>query len=200
MNNITDKIEDVQNTPDKRHLDIDKVGIKSIRHPISVKDKTGGDQATIAMFDMYVHLPHNFKGTHMSRFVEILNEQEREISVESFEAILRTMLERLESDSGYIEMTFPYFLEKEAPVSKVKSLSDYDVTFKGQVTDGDYKLEMKVVVPVTSLCPCSKKISDYGAHNQRSHVTISARIDSFMWIEELIEIAEQEASCELYGI
>ena len=138
MNSPTDlSIPDVQNSIDGRHLAIDKVGIKAIRHPVKVADKSEGIQHTIAMFNMYVELPHNFKGTHMSRFVEILNEQEREISVESFEVILRTMLDRLESDSGYIEMTFPYFLEKSAPVSKVKSLSDYEVTFKGQVTKGD---------------------------------------------------------------
>jgi len=201
MNSPVDlAIPDVQNSVDGRHLAIDKVGIKAIQHPVKVADKSEGIQHTIATFNMYVELPHNFKGTHMSRFVEILNEQEREISVESFEAILRTMLERLESDSGYIEMTFPYFLEKEAPVSKVKSLSDYDVTFKGHVINGDYKLELKVVVPVTSLCPCSKKISDYGAHNQRSHVTISAVTNSHVWIEELIAVAEEQASCEVFGL
>ncbi|MDA1330906.1 MAG: GTP cyclohydrolase FolE2 [Proteobacteria bacterium] len=201
MNSPTDlSIPDVQNAIDGRHLAIDKVGIKAMRHPIKVADKSEGIQHTIAMFNMYVELPHNFKGTHMSRFVEILNEQEREISVESFEVILRTMLDRLESDSGYIEMTFPYFLQKSAPVSKVKSLSDYEVTFKGQITKGDYKLEMKVVVPVTSLCPCSKQISDYGAHNQRSHVTISATTNAHVWIEELIAVAEEQASCELFGL
>ena len=201
MNSPTDLvIPDVQSSADVRRLAIDKVGIKAIQHPVKVADKSEGVQHTIANFNMYVELPHNFKGTHMSRFVEILNEQDREISVESFETILRTMLDRLESDSGYIEMTFPYFLEKAAPVSKVKSLSDYEVTFKGQVKKGKYNLEMKVVVPVTSLCPCSKKISDYGAHNQRSHVTISAVTNLHVWIEELIEVAEEQASCEVYGL
>jgi len=201
MNSPVDlSIPDVQSSIDRRHLAIDKVGIKAIRHPVKVADKTGGVQHTVATFNMYVELPHNFKGTHMSRFVEILNEQDREISVESFESILRTMLDRLESHSGYIEMTFPYFLEKEAPVSGVKSLSDYEVTFKGQVQNGVYKLDMKVVVPVTSLCPCSKKISDYGAHNQRSHVTITASTNAHVWIEEIIAVAEQEASCEVYGL
>jgi GTP cyclohydrolase I len=150
-------IPDVQSSPDKRHLAIDKVGIKSIRHPIKVADKSAGVQHTIATFNMYVELPHNFKGTHMSRFVEILNTHEREISVESFESILREMVTKLESDSGYIEMSFPYFMEKSAPVSGVKSLSDYEVTFKGEIKDGEYGLEMKVIIPVTSLCPCSKK-------------------------------------------
>jgi GTP cyclohydrolase I len=197
---ITSTIEDVQNTPDVRHLAIDKVGIKSIRHPIRVKDKTGGVQHTVAVFNMYVHLPHNFKGTHMSRFVEILNMNEREISVENFETILREMVKRLEAQSGHIEMTFPYFINKAAPVSGVTSLLDYEVTFIGEIRNGDYNIMVKVLVPVTSLCPCSKKISAYGAHNQRSHVTITARINDFIWVEDLIRIVEKQASSELYGL
>ena len=200
MNKITDKIEDVQNTPDKRHLDIDKVGIKSIRHPISVKDKTGGDQSTVAMFDMYVHLPHNFKGTHMSRFVEILNENEKTISVKNFENILRDMLERLESKAGDVEMTFPYFVNKRAPISRVESLLDYEVTFIGSIKDNQFINQIKVIIPVTSLCPCSKKISDYGAHNQRSHVTVTVETNDFVWIEDIIELVEKNASSELYGL
>ena len=194
------RIEDVQNTPDVRHLAIDKVGIKSIRHPVKVKDKTGGVQHTVAMFNMYVHLPHNFKGTHMSRFVEILNMNEREISIENFEGILREMVKRLEANSGHIEMTFPYFISKAAPISGVKSLLDYEVTFIGEIKNGDYQITVKVLVPVTSLCPCSKKISDYGAHNQRSHVTITARINDFIWVEDLIRIVEEQASSELFGL
>lgn len=193
-------IEDVQNTPDVRHLAIDKVGIKSIRHPVKVKDKSSGVQHTVAVFNMYVRLPHNFKGTHMSRFVEILNMNEREISVENFESILREMVKRLEAESGHIEMTFPYFINKAAPVSGVTSLLDYEVTFIGEIINGDYSITVKVLVPVTSLCPCSKKISDYGAHNQRSHVTISAKINEFIWVEDLIRIVEQQASSELYGL
>ncbi|HNR10985.1 MAG TPA: GTP cyclohydrolase FolE2, partial [Nitrosomonas europaea] len=155
----------------------------------------------VAQFNMYINLPHNFKGTHMSRFVEILNSHEREISVESFEEILRSMVSRLESDSGHIEMAFPYFINKSAPVSGVKSLLDYEVTFIGEIKHGNqYSFTMKVIIPVTSLCPCSKKISDYGAHNQRSHVTISVRTNSFIWIEDIIRIAEEQASCELYGL
>ena len=184
------RIEDVQNTPDVRHLAIDKVGIKSIRHPVKVQDKSSGVQHTVALFNMYVHLPHNFKGTHMSRFVEILNMNEREISIENFESILREMVKRLEAQSGHIEMTFPYFISKAAPISGVKSLLDYEVTFIGEIKDGDYQITVKVLVPVTSLCPCSKKISDYGAHNQRSHVTITARINDFIWVEDLIRIVE----------
>ena len=193
-------IPDVQGAADTRRLAIDKVGIKAIRHPVRVADRDGGVQHTIAMFNMTVGLPHNFKGTHMSRFVEILNTNEREISVESFEGMLRNMVKRLDSEFGRIEMTFPYFVNKAAPVSGVMSLMDYDVTFTGEVTQQGYFFTMKVVVPVTSLCPCSKKIAEYGAHNQRSHVTITARTNVHIWIEELVRVAEEQASCELYGL
>jgi GTP cyclohydrolase I len=191
---------DVQSTADTRRLAIDRVGIKGIRHPARVRDKSGGVQHTVAQFNMYVHLPHNFKGTHMSRFVEILNGHEREISVESFEAILREMVERLDAECGRIEMSFPYFINKAAPVSGVESLMDYEVTFVGEIEKGRYRFTMRVVVPVTSLCPCSKGISDYGAHNQRSHVTVTARTRGFVWIEDLVRVCEEQASCELYGL
>jgi len=193
-------IADVQSTADLRQIAINRVGIKGIRHPVVVKDKSVGVQHTIATFNMYVHLPHNFKGTHMSRFVEILNRHEREISVESFEHILREMVERLEAQSGYIEMSFPYFVNKTAPVSGVQSLLDYDVTLIGEIKEGRAQVTMKVLVPVTSLCPCSKKISERGAHNQRSHVTITISSNRFVWIEDVVHIAEQQASCELYGL
>ena len=200
MNAATEVIEDVQNREDTRRIPINKVGIKDIRHPVRVHDRSGGEQHTIASFNMYVNLPHNFKGTHMSRFVEILNQHEREISVKSFKDMMVEMTERLEAQSGHIEMSFPYFVNKAAPVSGVESLMDYDVTFIGEINNGQNNMTIKVVVPVTSLCPCSKKISDYGAHNQRSHVTVTAKISDFVWIEELIDMVEHEASCELYGL
>jgi GTP cyclohydrolase I len=193
------EVEDVQGGADTRRLPINRVGIKDISHPVRVKDRSAGEQHTIATFNMYVSLPHNFKGTHMSRFVEILH-AEREISVESFRAMLRTMTARLEADTGHIEMSFPFFVMKKAPVSGVESLMDYRATLIGEHGHGHTDMWVRVAVPVTSLCPCSKRISDYGAHNQRSRVTITARLRSHMWIEELIEIAESEASCELYGI
>jgi GTP cyclohydrolase I len=194
------RIADVQNSADTRRIAIDKVGIKDIRHPVRVKDRTDGEQHTIACFNMYVNLPHNFKGTHMSRFVEILNHHEREISVQSFKVMLSEMTERLEAEAGHIEMSFPYFINKTAPVSGVQSLLDYEVCFIGEIRDNKPLMKIKVVVPVTSLCPCSKKISDRGAHNQRSHVTVTATTRDFIWIEELIELVEQQASCELYGL
>ncbi len=199
MNSVL-PIAEVQNSADTRQLAINKVGIKSIRHPVVVKDKSGGVQHTIATFNMYVHLPHNFKGTHMSRFVQILNQHGREISVESFEGILREMVDKLEAKSGYIEMSFPYFVNKTAPISGVQSLLDYDVTFKGEIVEGKYHFNMRVQIPVTSLCPCSKEISDRGAHNQRSHVTLTVRTRCLVWIEDVVRIAEEQASSELYGL
>jgi GTP cyclohydrolase I len=191
---------DVQSSADTRQIAIDKVGIKSLRHPVRVADKSGGVQHTVATFNMYVFLPQHFKGTHMSRFVEILNTREREISVENFETMLRQMVDRLEAESGIVEMRFPYFINKSAPVSGVNSLMDYEVCFTGEITRGVYRHTTQVVVPVTSLCPCSKKISDYGAHNQRSHVTVTARTNDFLWIEDIVQLVEAQASCEVYGM
>jgi len=191
---------DVQNSLDTRRIPIDKVGIKEIRHPIKVRDRSGGEQHTIASFSMYVNLPHDFKGTHMSRFVEILNNHEYEITVESFKRMLFEMTERLEAEAGHIEMSFPYFVNKKAPVSRVQSLIDYQVAFTGEIKHGKPCMLIKVIVPVTSLCPCSKEISDYGAHNQRSHVTLTIRTRGFVWIEDLIDLVEKQASCELFGL
>jgi GTP cyclohydrolase IB len=193
-------IEDVQARADSRQLPINKVGIKDVYHPVRVKDRSSGEQHTIANFNMYVALPHNFKGTHMSRFVEVLHRNEREISVESFRDILVEMTEKLDAESGHIEMDFPYFVMKKAPASGVESLMNYNASLIGELHDGKPELWLKVVVAATSLCPCSKSISNYGAHNQRSHITIKARVEGHMWLEELIDIAESEASCEVYGI
>lgn len=193
-------IEDVQGSPDPRRLPINQVGIRDIRHPVRIRERAGGDQHTVATFSMYVNLPHHFKGTHMSRFVEILNSHEREITVGSFRDMLHEMTQRLEADNGDIEMRFTYFMEKAAPATGVVSLMDYEVGFRGQQRGGESELFVTVQVPVTTLCPCSKRISKYGAHNQRSHVTITVRSDAFFWLEELVEIAEAEASSELYGI
>jgi GTP cyclohydrolase I len=193
-------IPDVQSDPDSRKLAIDKVGIKAIRHPVRIQERSGEVQHTIATFNMYVGLPHHFKGTHMSRFVEILEAHEREITVESFQIMLREMVEKLEAEEGHIEMAFPYFIEKKAPISGVKSLMDYEITFTAEIRKGKQSFTMKVVVPVTSLCPCSKKISERGAHNQRSHVTVTARTNDFVWIEEIVDIVEKQGSSELYGL
>ena len=199
--NVADMV-DVQSSHDHRAINIDKVGIKDIRHPVQVKDRSGHIQHTVANFNMYVALPHDFKGTHMSRFVEILNNHDWEITVDSFRTMLSEMTDRLDAKIGHIEMSFTYFVNKKAPASGVESLLDYEVSLIGehnQDTDED-AITIKVVVPVTSLCPCSKKISDRGAHNQRSHVTVEVQTEQFIWIEEIIDIVEQQASSELYGL
>lgn len=193
-------IADVQASADTRQLPINRVGIRGIRHPVQIAEKAGGLQSTVAEFQMYVGLPQHFKGTHMSRFVEILNQQEQAISVASFESMLRQMLLRLEAASGLLEMTFPYFINKAAPVSGVHSLLDYQVTLRGELDDEHYRCSMQVQVPVTSLCPCSKKISAYGAHNQRSHITVCIELLDPFWLEDLIALVESQASCELYGL
>jgi GTP cyclohydrolase IB len=193
-------MDDVQGRADSRQIPINKVGIKDIFHPVRVRDRSGGEQHTVANFNMYVALPHNFKGTHMSRFVEVLHRHEREVSVESFRQMLTEVTRRLDATTGHIEMSFPYFVMKKAPASGVESLMNYQASLIGDVHDGHEQMWIRVVVPVTSLCPCSKRISDYGAHNQRSHITIRAKVREHLWIEELIDIAEQEASSQLYGI
>jgi GTP cyclohydrolase IB len=193
-------IQDVQATPDLRRIAINKVGVKGIRHPVVVKDRSGGAHPTVADFNMYVSLSPDFKGTHMSRFVEILNGHEHAVSVASFREMLFEVASKLDAETGYIEMKFPYFVEKRAPVSGVRSLMDYEVTFLGRVSDGVDSHSTRVVVPATSLCPCSKKISAYGAHNQRTHITLTVESRENIWIEELIDIAEQHASSQLYSV
>ncbi|MCU7805391.1 MAG: GTP cyclohydrolase FolE2 [Candidatus Thiodiazotropha sp. (ex Lucinoma borealis)] len=200
MNSSPLVLEDIQSSIDKRCIVINKVGIKDIRYPALVRDRSGGDQRTIAKFNLYVCLPQHFKGTHMSRFIEILNQHEKQITVQSFQEMLFEISERLETETSHIEMRFPYFVEKAAPVSGVKSLMDYDISFIGDKEGDKIQISVKVAVPATSLCPCSKGISDYGAHNQRSLITVTARIDGFIWIEELIELIEGEASCDLYSV
>ncbi len=198
---VIHEIPDIQGTPDTRRIAIDHVGIKDIRHPVTVRDRGGEVHSTVATASMTVHLPEQFKGTHMSRFVQILHEHDDALSADTFGAMLDSMLDRLESDSGRIVLSFPYFARKKAPVTGVESLMDYEATLIGERDlDGMRRFFIGVVVPVTSLCPCSKEISDYGAHNQRSHVTVSVRTRGFIWIEEVIDLVETEASCPVYGL
>jgi GTP cyclohydrolase FolE2 len=195
-------LPDVQATPDLRALAIQRVGIKSVRHPIKVRSVDGTENTTVATVDMYVGLPADQKGTHMSRFIEILEKHGRDLSTAGFATMFDRMLERLDADTGYLEMRFPYFLSKKAPVSGVESLMDYDITLRREKKlAGDVaEYWLQVLVPVTSLCPCSKEISAYGAHNQRSHVTLKVLILAPVAISELVGIAERAASCELYGL
>jgi GTP cyclohydrolase I len=192
-------LPDVQSNPDLRNLAIQRVGVKDITHPMTVRTARGA-QPTVASVDMYVGLAANVKGTHMSRFLEVLQAAHEPVSPAALQSMMSTMLGRLEADSGYIEMRFPYFVMKTAPVSGVESLMDYRVTMKAEVVAGVRSLTLQVLVPVTSLCPCSKNISEYGAHNQRSHVTISAQLHGDLAVEALIDVAERAASCELWGL
>ncbi|MBR8133488.1 GTP cyclohydrolase FolE2 [Burkholderia ambifaria] len=191
---------DVQSTVDTRQIPIQRVGVKAVRHPLTVRTESGDVQPTVGVWNLDVHLPADQKGTHMSRFVALLEESREPLTVERFRAMLASMLVRLEAEAGRIEVTFPYFVNKTAPVSGVQSLLDYEVTLAGESRNGETRLFLKVLVPVTSLCPCSKKISQYGAHNQRSHVTIDAELAADLPVEALIRIAEEEASCELWGL
>lgn len=193
-------LPDIQSQVDNRDLRIDAVGINAVRYPMTIR---AGKRLlpTIATLSMTVSLPAISKGTHMSRFIELLEAQTDALDQGGFKAILLDMLERLEARSGAIEMRFPYFVRKTAPVSGVQSQLDYEVCWRGSVSDAErYSFWMHVTVPATSLCPCSKEISAYGAHNQRSHISIEAELAGKMAIEELIAIAERSASCEVYGL
>ena len=194
-------LPDVQASPDERRLAIQQVGVKGLRYPLALRGDDGTVQHTVATLTMTVGLPPEVKGTHMSRFVELLEWRRGELAVEALPRLLDEMLIRLDADSGRIELRFPWFIRKEAPVSRVDSLLDIDVRYLIEKrADGEAELTLEVVVPVTSLCPCSKKISDYGAHNQRSHLTLSATLRSPLSIEALVRIAEEEASCEVFGL
>jgi GTP cyclohydrolase I len=193
-------MEDVQGSVDARGIAIDEVGIKDLQHPIKVAAGAGVEQHTVAKLSMSVSLPHTHKGTHMSRFLERLNSQEQAISGESFARLLEETIRHLEAPSGQIEMAFPYFILKKAPVSGAESLMDYRAAIRGRHRLGRTDLWLKVTVPVTSLCPCSKSISAYGAHNQRAHITITAKIGASIWFEDLIGMAERVASSELYSL
>jgi GTP cyclohydrolase I len=201
--NAPDKIiplPDIQSQPDDRKLYIDAVGINKVRYPITIQ---AGDRLlpTIATISMTVGLSAATKGTHMSRFIEVLEAQTAALDQEEFKTLLLDMLKRLEACSGTIDMQFPYFVRKAAPVSGVQSQLDYEVCWRADVSnEGRYSFWLHVTVPATSLCPCSKQISAYGAHNQRSHISIKARLTGEMAIEELIAIAERSASCEVYGL
>ncbi len=194
-------LPDIQASAAYLDVAIDRVGVKSVRHPLRVRRADGSVQSTVASIDMYVGLGPADKGTHMSRFLELLLAEQGALDAAGLESLMKRMLERLQARSGYIEMRFPYFIAKRAPVSGVESLLDYEVTFRAEAGIADrYRFELTVSAPVTSLCPCSKEISDYGAHNQRSLITISAEPAGPMAIEELVAIAEKAASCEVYGL
>ena len=194
-------LPDVQSAADTRRLAIQNVGVRGLRYPLQLQAASGEMLNTVANLTMTVGLPPEVKGTHMSRFVELLEGRSRALTQEGLFAMLEEMLLRLDASSGRIEMSFPYFIRKTAPVSGVESLLDYDATLIIDRPEGQRStLTLRVTAAVTSLCPCSKKISDYGAHNQRSHITLEAKLRSPMAIEELVRLAEEEASCEVFGL
>ncbi len=195
-------MKDIQNMPDARKIEIDKVGVKNITYPIVVLDKENGYQHTIATIDMYVSLSHTNKATHMSRFVEILHNNKSMINMKNFPGILREMKEKLNAESAHLEIRFPYFMKKEAPITKKPSYMEYNCGVYGSMDGPGEMREFKVYVsvPINTLCPCSKEISNYGAHNQRGIVRVCVKFKKFFWIEDLINIVEGCASSDVYSL
>jgi GTP cyclohydrolase IB len=193
-------LQDKQSERDHRELRIDKVGVRGLRFPIQVRDKERTLQNTIATIGMYVDLPKEFKGTHMSRFVEVLNAHGNIVHVENITDILYAMQEKLKSHTARLEMEFPYFLVKKAPVSGQEGVMDYTARFDATACGQEIDFVLGVQVGVTTLCPCSKAMSQYGAHNQRGLVTVQTRSRKSIWIEDLIAMVESSASSELYSL
>jgi GTP cyclohydrolase IB len=193
-------LADCQSQADSRQIGIDKVGVRGLLHPIEVRDKRHDKQDTVARFSLLVDLPKDFKGTHMSRFVEVLNAHGRLVHVENLPKMLLALQQKLQAQVAHIEVEFPYFMEKEAPVTKAKGLVDYQVKFDAAAHGKEVTFTVTVTVPVTTLCPCSKAISAYGAHNQRGYVTLSLRSIRPIWIEDMITLVEESASSEIYSL
>jgi len=200
-------MEDVQNQTDKRQLAIDRVGVSDLRYPIVLLDREHQKQQTVAHLSISVALPHEFKGTHMSRFIEILNDHRGEVTMRNLPACLKDIKTRLSAESAHLELTFPYFLERTAPVSGAKALMDYDCFFSAEMNGVHEDFVLGVRVPITTLCPCSKAISDYGAHNQRGYVDVRVRSTqeetghpALIWIEEIVDLVEACASAPVYPL
>jgi GTP cyclohydrolase I len=192
-------LPDVQGLPDRRRIAINKVGVKDVRYPITLRTPCGGAQNTVANVNMYVSLPADRKGTHMSRFLEILNEYAEGIRPDRLLEMCAKLRERLDAGEAHIEMEFSYFIRKIAPITQSPGLMDYSVRFRASC-NGENDFVMSVTAPATSLCPCSKEISEAGAHNQRCMITAEVRCKGFLWIEDLVEILESTASCEVYPV
>lgn len=193
-------LHDVQSGRDHRELRIDKVGVRGLRFPIQIRDKAHSHQNTIATIAMCVDLPKEFKGTHMSRFIEVLNAHGSIVHVENIEDILHAMQIKLHAATAHLEMEFPFFLTKKAPVTGMEGVMDYTARFEATASGKEIDFVLTVIVGVTTLCPCSKAISKYGAHNQRGNVTVSIRSDKVVWIEDLIALVEASASSELFSL
>jgi GTP cyclohydrolase I len=192
-------LPDIQKTPDKRNIAIDKVGVKGVKFPIEVLDRENERQHTVGDFALTVSLPKEFKGTHMSRFLEVLNSHGREVSVHSLPNLLSAMCEKLKAEKAQMEVRFPYFMEKKAPVTGKSGMMEYTCGFNASA-NGAYDIEMFVQAPVATLCPCSREISKYGAHNQRGMVTVKIKTNDLVWLEEVVEMIENSASCALYPV
>lgn len=193
-------LHDVQSGRDHRELRIDKVGVRGLRFPIQIRDKARQHQNTIATISMCVDLPKEFKGTHMSRFIEVLNAHGSIVHVENIEDILHEMQAKLHAATAHLEMEFPFFLTKKAPVTGKAGVMDYTARFSATASGREIDFVLTVIVGVTTLCPCSKAISRYSAHNQRGNVTVAIRSDKIVWIEDLIALVEASASSELYSL
>lgn len=191
---------DIQNEVDYRDVPLKKVGIKGLRYPVKVLDKLNGTQQTSGIVDLFVNLPHHFKGTHMSRFVEIFHAYHSDLSMKRFLAMLEEMRLKLDAEKAFGTLTFPFFMEKKAPVSGQPGMMSYDCTYEGIVSSGKSCFYVSVAVPVSTLCPCSKAISDRGAHNQRGVVRVKIESRSFFWIEDVIALVEKSASTALYSV
>lgn len=200
-------LPDIQATGDTRGIAIDRVGISDLRYPIQVMDRQGNPLPTVATISMSVHLPHHFKGTHMSRFLEVLSKHEGEVTMRALPEILHDLRRRLDAAEAHIEVAFTYFVTKQAPVSGARAKVGSEVVLLGTASDQADQFVLRVTVPVTTLCPCSREISDYGAHNQRGYVTMEVRPRQrpdggweLVWIEELIAVAERSASAPVYAL
>ena len=195
-------IPDVQSDSDARQLAIDRVGIRGLRYPIQFVDGAATPQSTVATFGAYVALPADRKGTHMSRLVALIDEWREPLSLSALPALLDLLLLRLDAEAGRLEIDFPWFMRKQAPVSGVESMMDYEVKLRADAAPGSRVVAATVVVPVMSLCPSSKAIADYGAHNQRSHLTLTLRpqAGAKVALADWVRVAEEEASCELFGL
>lgn len=200
---MSSQLEDVQQSPDHRGIDIQKVGIKDVFLPFSILTKAGGSQTVLGKVRLTVDLPRHYKGTHMSRFSEILDRwADRPITGPGMEEILSEVRQRLQAGRADLMLSFKYFIEKKAPVSGARGLLDYDIEFDGSLREDGYHFILGLTVPFTSVCPCSREISAYGAHNQRGllRVRLSYEPGEFLWIEDLVELLEGQASCPVYPI
>jgi GTP cyclohydrolase I len=193
-------LRDVHSERDTRKLALDRAGVKGLRYPICVLDRARGLQHTVAEIDMSVSVPQKRKGAHMSRFIELLNRHRREIDIRKFRSLCSELRKDHDADAAHVSVRFPYFVEKKAPVTGSVGLVDYTCTFGASVTRKGHDLWVELDVPVTTLCPCSKAISENGAHNQRSLVSVRVWFTRFFWIEDLIALVEDSASCDLYAL